>query len=328
MNGEDALIERLSRRLAPGRRAGGLVLGIGDDAAIVRSGGRFDWALSADFTLEGVHFAGGDAPESVGYRALARATSDLGAMGARPAYYLLALALPTERAGRWLDRMLAGMARAARRYGLRLIGGDTTRMPQVLIAVTVIGRNRRGGAVRRSGARPGDRIFVSGRLGAAAAGLAVKRQRLEGNPRYRPFVRHHLYPAIPLELGIWLAERRLASAMIDLSDGLSSDLARLARASGVGARIFLDRVPAVSLPPALARRGLNREKLALDGGEDYGLLFTARRAQAAKVPREFRGILITCIGEVTATRSIDLIDPGGRRRPLRPAGWDPFREPA
>lgn len=331
MDGEDRLIDRITQRLtrrrrgAPGAPGRTLVLGIGDDAAIVRPAGRSDWLVSTDFSLEGVHFLAGYPPEAIGYRALARAASDLGAMGARPDFYLLSLALPAGRAGRWLDRMLAGMASAAGRLGLRLIGGDTTRTPRVLMSITVIGHAGRGKAIRRSGARPGDHIFVTGRLGAAALGLAVLRHRLDRNPRYRPLLGPHLFPAIPLEVGRWLAEKRLASAMIDISDGLSIDLARLARASGVGAQVWFDRLPAVSLPGALVRRGMNREALALDGGEDYGLLFTAPPARAARIPGSFRGFPITCIGEMTSARRIMLVDAGGRERRLRPRGWDPFR---
>jgi thiamine-monophosphate kinase len=333
MIGEDELITRidraLTRRARPlaGESRRALVLGIGDDAAILRPGDRFDWVLSADFSLEGVHFLTAvHSPEAIGYRSLARAASDLAAMGAHPEFFLLSLALPRARCGRWLDRLLAGMARAARAYGLRLIGGDTTRRPQVTLALTVLGRVARGHALRRDGARPGDRLCVSGRLGAAALGLAVALRRLDKkNPRYRRLLRPHLAPSIPLALGVHLAERRLASAAIDLSDGLSTDLGRLARASGVRARVYADRLPAVRVPPALVRRGIDPASLALHGGEDYGLLFTVSRASFARLPASFRGTAITCIGEITRGTGVDLVDERGRAHPLRPAGWDPFR---
>ena len=329
---EDELIERIARRLAAGRRRSSpaLRLGIGDDAAILRPGAGDDWLLSTDFSLENVHFRlDTHPPQAIGYRALARAASDLAAMGAHPEFFLLSLSLPRPRTGPWLDQMLAGMARAARRLRLQLIGGDTTRWPNVAIAMTVIGRAARDRAVRRDGARPGDLLYVSGRLGAAALGLALisgRSRRATPGLAHARLLRPHLYPAIPLDLGIHLAETRLASAMMDLSDGLSTDLGRLARASHVGARVFADRLPAVRVPPALAGHGLDPLKPALDGGEDYGLLFTVPAARAARVPRLFRGTTITRIGEIVRGRGVQLVDAAGRARPLVAGGWDPFRE--
>jgi thiamine-monophosphate kinase len=325
------LIERIGRRLASGHRPAPatLRLGIGDDAAILRPGVRSDWVVSTDFSLENVHFRlDTHPPRAIGYRALARAASDLAAMGAHPEFFLLSLSLPQKHTGRWLDQMLSGMAHAARQLRLSLIGGDTTRWPMVAMAITVIGRARRGRAVRRDGARSGDLLYVSGRLGAAALGLAListRGRRATPGPRTSRLLRPHLYPSIPLDLGIHLAESRLASAMMDLSDGLSTDLARLTRASRVGARIFAGRLPAVRIPPALARLGLDPLKLALDGGEDYGLLFTVPASRAAEVPRTFRGTTITRIGEIVPGRAIQLVDAAGHHRPLKPGGWDPFR---
>jgi thiamine-monophosphate kinase len=334
---EDQLIEHIARRLAPGTRAvsPALVLGIGDDAAILRPPVGEDWVFSTDFSLEDVHFlADAHPPEAIGFRALARAASDLGAMGAHPAFFLLSLSLPRERTGRWLDRMLAGMARAARRLQLRLIGGDTTRWPKVALSLTVIGRTARGAAVRRDGARPGDQLFLSGRLGAAALGLELLLRRHRGRGRTtrltkaaeRRLLQPHLYPSIPLALGIHLAENRIASAMIDLSDGLSSDLTRMALASRSRARIFLDRLPVVRVPAAISRGGLEPLQLALHGGEDYGLLFAVPPARVSAVPRSFRGAPITRIGEFVRGRGVVLVGPQGLERPLAAAGWDPFRE--
>jgi thiamine-monophosphate kinase len=339
MAGEDELIGRILRQLGhrPGKRmtppGTRLVLGVGDDAAILRPASRFDWVVSTDFSLEDVHFHKiTHPPEAVGYRALARAASDLAAMGAWPEFFLLSLALPPARAGRWLDRMLAGMSQAARRLGLRLVGGDTTRQPKVAIAITVLGRTRPGCAVRRDGARPGDRLYLSGKLGAAALGLELmlrnrtSRSPLRRNSRFPSFLNAHLYPNIPLGLGILLAENHLASAMIDLSDGLSTDLARLARASHVGARLWVDRLPMVPVPMSLERQGIDPLKLALNGGEDYGLLFAVRPGRAARVPRQFGRTRITCIGEITRSPQILLVDASGRKHALPAGGWDPFRQ--
>jgi len=312
-----------------GRARGNLVLGIGDDAAILRPRAGSDLLLSSDFSLEGVHFLASDPPEAIGYRSLARAVSDLAAMGAHPEFFLLSISLPAGRTGPWLDQMLRGLALASRRYGLQLIGGDTTRWPKVAISITVIGRTTRNQAIRRDRARVGDRLYVSGELGAAALGLAVLLRRRRGTlartSRYPEIIRKHLYPAIPVELGIYLAERRLASAMIDLSDGLSTDLERLARASRVGARIYCDRLPAVRVPAPLARGGLRPMDLALHGGEDYGLLFTVPSERSARIPGTFGGIPITCIGEIVRGRGVRMVGSDGRPRRLAAAGWDPFR---
>lgn len=333
MEREEALIERIERRLAragdklsrEARRA--LVRGIGDDAAILRPDGRSDWVVSTDFSLEGVHFlADRHSPGAIGYRALARGASDLAAMGAQPQFFLLSLALPLGRCGRWLDEMLDGMAAAAAELRMRLIGGDTTREPKIIFALTVIGQTRHGEALRRDGARPGDSIFVSGRLGAAALGLVLVLWRLNKKAAYRRLLRAHLYPSIPIQLGQLLAKRRLASAAMDLSDGLSTDLGRLAKASSVGARVHLDRLPAVVVPESLARRGLDSTRLALHGGEDYGLLFTVPAKLAGKIPARVAGTDITCIGEIIRGRGVQVVDGQGRSRALRPRGWDPFRE--
>ncbi len=334
---ETRLIERIARRFARAAAASdrSLVLGVGDDAAILRPRSGEDWVISADFSLEGVHFLSAALPpQAIGFHALARAASDLGAMGARPEFFLLSLALPPGRDGRWLDRMLEGMARAAGALRLRLVGGDTTRSPKLVLAITVLGRIARGRALRRDGARPSDALYVSGRLGAAALGLTLilgrarrrpSRSRGLGKSQERRLLRPQLYPSIPLDLGIHLAERRLPSAMIDLSDGLSSDLARLARSSGVGARIYLDRLPLARVPASLARLGIDPLELALHGGEDYGLLFSVPASRAAEVPSSFRGTPITHIGEIVPGRRLLAVDIAGRARPLAPAGWDPFR---
>jgi thiamine-monophosphate kinase len=327
--GEDKLIERIRRRI-PSAEGGLLQLGIGDDAAVLRPAPRSDWVITCDQSLEDVHFvAAVHPPEAIGYRALARATSDLAAMGARPQLFLLSLAIPAERTGRWLDRMLTGMARAARQFGLRLAGGDTAQSPRgnpkIGFDITVIGVVERGRAVRRSGARAGDTIFVSGRLGQAQLGLELVRRGLYREPRWRQWLRPHYYPAICLDLGQWLARRRLATAMMDISDGLSTDLHRLCRSSGVGAQIHAGEIPCVAVPGELSARGVNPLKLALHGGEDYGLLFTVRKSKIAQIPRVFRRTRLTRIGEIVRGGGVRLVSAEARSLPLAPQGWDHFR---
>jgi thiamine-monophosphate kinase len=306
----------------------GLRVGIGDDAAVVRSNGKRDWVLSCDAFLEGVHFRSSlHSPDSVGYKSLARAASDLAAMGATPSLFLLTLALPSSRTTNWLDEFLVGMARAARQLRIRLVGGDTTKSSLVSISVVVLGEIDRGRAVTRAGARAGDLIYVSGRLGRAQLGLELMRRDSQTRARHRHLLQSHLYPQIKLELGSWLARKRLASAMMDISDGLSSDLARLCDASKTGARIFESQIPCVQIPdaPEFARLKLDTRRMALHGGEDYELLFTIppnKKAQLRSAP----GLQdLAQIGEIVGERRVVLTTSEGRTQPLRPQGWDPFR---
>ena len=328
---EDKLIARLARRIQTGRdRSGtapysGVRLGIGDDAAILRQSSK-EWVVSCDSSLEGVHFrAATHPPESIGYKSLARAVSDLAAMGARPRYFLLALALPASNTGRWLDRFATGMAKAARELTIQLIGGDTSKSRSVMISITVLGETARGRAITRSGARPGDLIYVSGELGRAQLGLELILRGLAHRRSLQKFLQPHFYPKIPLALGQSLATRRLATAMMDISDGLSTDLARLCDASGVGARIWAAKIPKVKIPAALAHLNLNAFELALHGGEDYGLLFTVRPKSASLLRHFSRRFAVTHIGEITRQRQIVLIRDNGTETPLIAKGWDPFR---
>ncbi len=304
---------------------------IGDDSAVIRCSATTDWVVSCDFFLEGVHFLPSERtpPEAVGYKALARATSDLAAMGARPRYFLLSLALPGQRTGRWLDRFLAGLRRAAREFGMALIGGDTTEKREVAISITVIGDAPRGTEVYRSGANSGDLIYVSGTLGRAGLGLELMLRGLGNRSGVRRLLRSHLYPAIRTELGMWLAKHRVASAMMDLSDGLSSDLPRLCAASRVGAKVWADWVPQVQIPSGVRKlRGMARisgENLALDGGEDYELLFCVPRRRAVKLRAAPGFARIRQIGEIRSGTEVVIVGSDGERREFVAKGWDPFR---
>ena len=283
-----------------------------------------DWVITTDAFLENVHFLRKVHPaESVGYKALARATSDIAAMGARGRYFFLTLGLPAECAGKWLDGFLSGMARAARRFGLVLAGGDTTQYPLVVSSLTVVGEIEAGRAVLRSGARPGDLICVSGRLGEAELGLRLV--RLYKYRRWAHLTRKHFYPEPRLALGELLAAQRIATAMIDTSDGLSTDLGHICKASGVGARIWTQKIPAVSTPPGLKLRGLKPLEMALHGGEDYELLFTVPKKLTNRLPRKFEGLPLTIMGEITSGKRILAVDERGRSSSIEPKGWDPFR---
>lgn len=339
VSAEDALISRIRRNITSGA-GGALRLGIGDDAAVLRARSGRDWVVTCDQFIEGVHFLQGlHPPQAVGYKALARATSDLAAMGAAPRVFLLSLALPASCTGAWLTRMTRGMAKASREFGLTLAGGDTAQTPApstaVALGVTVLGEVEAGRSVRRDSALPGDAIFVTGVLGAAQLGLEIVLRGWAGS--HGKLVAPHFYPKPCVDLGRWLLRRRIASAMMDLSDGLSTDLARLCRASGTGARLYESAIPHVAVPAALLRKlqsqgtrtrpakTLDEAGLALHGGEDYGLLFTVRERLASTVPAAFGGTRITRIGEMVKGAGVVLIGGDGAARALRPGGWDHFR---
>jgi thiamine-monophosphate kinase len=328
---ERQLVEKIAGALTPTRAASTrLKLGIGDDAAVISPVGRTEWVLSCDTFLEDVHFrAKTHPPDSVGYKALARATSDLAAMGAVPRYFLLTLALPAARTGPWLDAFLKGMARAARELAISVIGGDTARSRRTFISITVLGEVSPGRALTRSGARPGDIIYVSGKLGRAQLGLELVLRGHARDRQLRALVQPHLYPKIRVELGAWLAQQQVATSAMDLSDGLSTDLARLCTASKVGARIDASKVPTVVISPAAARklgnRKLNSLQLALDGGEDYQLLFTISPRRAEKLRHAPGAATLTAIGEITRRCQLVLATRDGRATPLKSQGWDPFR---
>jgi thiamine-monophosphate kinase len=245
-------------------------------------------------------------------------------MGGVPKCFLLSLALPPTLTGRWLDLLLGGLRRAARRFRCVLAGGDTTRRNEILINISVIGEVRPAQAIRRSGAKAGDILCVSGRLGEAELGLQALKSS-KGSKLSEPAIRKHLYPEPRLALGQWLAKRGLATAMMDLSDGLSSDLPRLCAASGVGAQVEIAKLPVTRIPNADAKRGIDPVRLALDGGDDYELLFTTSPNKLKLLLRGFRGVTLTPIGTITPAPKLILREENGRERKLLPGGWDPFR---
>ena len=329
---EGQLIERVRRRFAV--RSVELPVGIGDDAAVLRQGsGRKaaarskDWVITTDSFLENIHFLQKvHPPKAAGHKAIARATSDIAAMGARPRFFFLTLGIPESCTGAWFDAFLEGMAQAARRYGLTLAGGDITKYASVIASLTVLGEIEPGKAILRSGARPGDLLCVSGRLGEAQLGLELTLRRLHKRGRLSRLLRKHFWPEPRLAVGAWLANNQMATAMIDTSDGLSTDLGHLCQASKVGARVWADKIPAVRVPAELLRAGMDPVGMALHGGEDYELLFTAPRRLAARLPRRIGRTALTVIGETTREKRIVLIEPGGRSVVLKPLGWDPFRK--
>jgi thiamine-monophosphate kinase len=304
-----------------------IVLGIGDDAALFRPKPGYETILTCDWFLEGTHFLRDKhPPDSVGWKCLARALSDIAAMGGTPRCFLLSLALPGSLTGRWLDAFLAGLRHASRKFGCALAGGDTTQRHEVLINVTVIGEVKTRHAVRRSGARAGDTLYVSGRLGEAELGLHIVKQSKKPAEPGNPLTRKHLYPEPRVALGQWLSHAGLASSMMDISDGLSSDLQRLCAASGVGARLELTRIPLARIPKHSLLAGIDSTRLALHGGDDYELLFAVPPHKLRLVPASFQGVPLTAIGTISKERELIILEDGGGERPLVASGWDPFRE--
>ncbi len=316
-----------SRSSSGGEGAKSVVLGMGDDAALFRPKPGHEVLLTCDWFFEGTHFLREKhPPDSVGWKCLARALSDVAAMGGIPRCLLLSLALPETHTGQWLDGFLGGLRRASRKFHCFLAGGDTTRRNHMLINVTVVGEVRVGRAIRRSGARPGDILYVSGRLGEAELGLQIVRQGRGTTAAKNPLTRRHLYPEPRLALGQWLVRKELPTAMMDLSDGLSTDLSRLCAASAVGAVLEESGILQLRITGVARRRGYNLLQLALHGGDDYELLFAVPPRKAKFLPKTFRGVRLTAIGKITESRELLLLEENGRSKQLVPSGWDPFRK--
>jgi thiamine-monophosphate kinase len=341
--GELALLGEIRQRAASaaGRgQRGGIRLGIGDDCALLapRRGGEL--AVTTDLSIAGQHFRlDWHQPEAVGHRVLARGLSDLAAMGARPVAAFLSLGLPREltvpagrragaRAGSnsWVQRFLDGLLALAKAHNTPLAGGDLAESPVAVADIVLVGAVPRGRALLRSGAKPGDLLYVTGALGGAAAGLARLAELAGAKPgrldpplipkKLEARLAPHLYPQPRIAQGLWLQRRGLASAALDVSDGLSTDLAHICEESGVAAEVD------AALLPLHAGASLNQ---ALHGGEDYELLFTA--PATAKLPRAIAGVKITRIGRITKARAgrpaLTLISAQGAR-PLEPHGWEHF----
>jgi len=273
---EFALIERYFRKA--GAMRADVRLGVGDDAALLECPAGSDLVAAIDTLVAGVHFPHDSPPASIGHRALAVNLSDLAAMGARPAWALLALTLPRIEEA-WLEEFSEGLAALARAHDVALVGGDTTSGP-LTVTIQVLGHTSRSSAILRSGGKPGDMLFVSGTPGDAAAGLAVEQGKLKASGAAQGYLRERfLYPSPRIALGSSL--RGYASACIDVSDGLLGDAGKLAHASGCGAEIALADLP-VSEQLVSAVGEERARELALTGGDDYELCFSV---PANEVPR-------------------------------------------
>lgn len=299
-----------------------VVLGVGDDAALVRVPAGQDLAVAVDTMVAGRHFPADTSPYDVGYKALAVNLSDLAAMGAEPAWALLALTLPAVDA-RWLKNFARGLFELAGRYHVALIGGDTTRGP-LTISLQVAGYVPRAAALRRTGARPGDLVFVTGILGDAGLGLAVVQGRLAlSAPDAEAVLARLNRPQPRVEAGVAL--RGYASSAIDVSDGLAADLGHILADNGVGATIDVERLP---VSPAYRAHPdvTDGWRLALSAGDDYELVFTAPPRLRAEIENRCAGLglPVTCIGAIETAAGLRCRLPDGALLSLDTPGWDHF----
>jgi len=328
---EQALLRQIRSRAAHSSLSS-LRLGIGDDCALLRPRSGEELAVTTDLSIAGRHFRlDWHSPESIGHRALARGLSDLAAMGARPVAGFLSLGLPRELTvasgwkPAWIQRFFDGLLALAATYKTPLAGGDLSESPDAVADIVLIGAVPRGKALLRSTARPGNLLYVTGSLGGAATALARLEELVTDKPSSQPpripknleaVLAPHLYPQPRVRQGLWLVHQGPASAAIDLSDGLSTDLAHICEESGVAAEVNAAALPIY--PAATLQQALN-------GGEDYELLFTA--PPTVRLPRKIAGIPITQIGRILKCRlgrpAVTLLTPHGAQ-PLNPQGWQHF----
>jgi len=320
---EDALIEQLRAVIGAGPRRS-LRLGIGDDAAIWRPSRSHESVISTDALVEDVHFTTAMAPEAIGHRALAVNLSDIAAMGARPVLATIALGVNARSDDAWIVRAYRGMTALAKRTGCALAGGDLTRAPAIFFAITVVGEVRPSSVKRRDGARAGDAIFVTSALGASHAGLLQSSAPAAVPEAIAAAVRTaYEMPEPQLAEGRFLSASRNVHALMDTSDGLSTDLARLCAASGVGAQ--LDRIPVDPAARAVAAaRGDDPDTYALGGGEDFALLGTMHARAFAYLAARFAGRFgreLHKLGTITEGAGVRLANGAGLPR----SGWDHLR---
>lgn len=307
--GEERLIKDLGKRF-PSKKPN-LIKSIGDDCCVVRASSKKVLLATTDILIEGVHFKKAYAPPYLlGRKSISISLSDIAAMGGRPGYCLVSIAMPGDTLKSYVDELYRGIKDSSLEFGCRVAGGNTARLPgRVMIGTTVFGTADKGRVVFRSGAKPGHKIFVTGTLGDSALGLKILgkygEKALKG-----PFGKaalKHLDPVPRIKAGLKLSSRGLASAMIDLSDGLMLDLKRLCESSGVSAVVEADRLPlSRELTGFFPSRPKMRTALALTGGEDYELLFTAPKHASKDILGLSRGLRlkITEIGSIAGAGSI------------------------
>lgn len=318
--------ERIERYFKPLSRGFQGALQLEDDAALLPAPAGETLVATTDAMVEGVHYLSGEDPGRLARKALRVNLSDLAAMGARPLAYLLTTALPKTVDDAWLAAFVDGLRQDQERFGVHLAGGDSVSTPgPTTISITAFGSVPEGGAIRRSGARPGDRVWVSGTIGDGALGLLAARGQLAGLPedKLETLAGRYRLPTPRIALGERL--RGLATAAADLSDGLIGDLGHICDASGVGARVTAGKVPLSSAAEAACAMDTKLVGIALAGGDDYELLFTAGAEAEADLVRisEDLDLALTCVGEVVSGDAVEMLGKDGNRIDL-PQSWQHF----
>lgn len=320
-----AIVKRVVSRV----KSPGVIRGIGEDCAVIPLSRTRYLLVTTDTLVEGVHFRlDYTTPYLLGKKTMAVNLSDLASVGGMPSYAFLNLGLPERMSVSFAHQLLRGINFWCQRYNVPVIGGDTVSCPYgVVLNVTVLGQGRRERVAFRSGAREGDLILVSGYLGEAAAGLALLEEKGKPRAAYRRLFRAQLDPIPQLELGRYLAAHKLVSAMIDLSDGLATDLAHIAEESGVGAEVDAKKLPISKACHKLAQEfGASVLAWAISGGEDYGLLFTVPPEKAEKVKRDVKSLTKAgpfCVGNIVKGRGVFLWE-DGYRKDISHKGYDHF----
>jgi thiamine-monophosphate kinase len=319
MSSEFEVLEMLRRKFSLGK--------IGDDCAVLPKDSETDLVVTADMLVEDIDFRlEWTKPEFIGHKALAVSLSDIAAMGADPTWAMLSIAVPEHLWDtRFIEKFYTGWHKLAKTYKVELVGGDISRSPDKLVIDSIVaGEVRKGGAILRSTAKPGDGIFVTGELGGAAAGLKI----LDDCGWYNPDLPHEklklvekqVKPVPEVRIGNLLQKNKLATAMIDISDGLSSDLHHLCLASGAGAKIYARKLPVDENLKAVIKSPMQRLEMALNGGEDFELLFTAGKKYFSLLERT----LFHRIGEITPNVGVIELTVKGETRVLPPRGYRHF----
>ena len=331
--GEFRLIDRI-RKILPVSGNKELIVDIGDDTAAIRLDRKRALLLTCDIQVEGRHFLfDRTTPYRVGRRSMAVNLSDIASMGGRPTYALVSLGLPAKLPLESFHRMFEGMRDEMSAFGAYVIGGNLARTKEELVIdVTLVGEVEASRVLTRSNARPGDRVFVTGTLGASGAGMEALRMYGQKTPRkYAELVKRHVLPVPRVEMGQRIGRSGIASGMIDLSDGVAGDLYHICEKSGVGAEIYEARLPLPEHIGEIAKTcGRSVREIALHNGEDYELLFTVPPGVPERKIRALpgkTGVPVTEIGKIVEKRAgYRLVDAQGKKISLRPAGWDHFRK--
>jgi len=319
--GEFGLIQRFISKLSQKKTR--IVVGPGDDCAVIKTGSSSSLLCTTDMLIEGVHFRRDwMTPRQIGAKAIRVNLSDIAAMGGVARYALISLGLPARTTLKEADQLFEGMSKTLESVGGTIIGGDVNASQKWVINVTLLGEPSHGPVMTRSGARVGDAIYVTGTLGDSSLGLqALKKKKKTG---YGFFIQRHYQPPLRLEIGRYLACQSLVHSMIDISDGLGGDMQHILDASHVGAEIRMDRIPVSKKFISLSRKmGSDPHQLILSGGEDYELLLTA--SPKLKIPKKVKGVPITKIGYIIPYRSeIRFVNSQDRRCDIGLRGFKHF----